>query len=106
MMQCKQFLRILEAQRKLCFVRLNVSAVPIAGGTRFRRNPDMLGCPDLLVWVMGGPQLCIETKSEDGRLTPSQERFKERLERVGHKYYVVRSLDELTAVLRENGVLL
>lgn len=70
--------------------------------------------PDLMLWTRGvkneeggyhpGYMLCIELKSNKGRLSPAQEQFGNDLTDMGHIYRVVRSLQQFCALLREAGI--
>ena len=102
--QCKHLLRILERQGKVAFIRINVSAVPVRGGERFRPNPDMVGCSDLIIWVKSGPSLCVEVKAPGGKLSEAQRDFGERILRAGHRYVVVTTFDDFVAILKFHGV--
>lgn len=60
--------------------------------------------PDLLIWVTGGPCLCVEVKRPHGGvMSDGQKRFQEGIERVGHIYRVVRSFKEMEILLAEFG---
>ena len=52
------------------------------------------GIPDLFV-VYEGKTYALEIKTEKGRLSEHQERFKEHYESNGGTYLVVRSIDDL-----------
>ena len=56
------------------------------------------GKPDLTVVALDGWTIWIETKSNDGKLTPEQLGWKEKLEARGHEYYAPRSIEEAHAV--------
>lgn len=106
--QCKELLTLLQTRGDLCFKRVHTTAVPInsksyTGKGRFRKN-EGVGLPDLLVFLPKGKLLCIECKSDSGRLQASQKAFCELLTRYGHHYYITRSLADLIAILCENGV--
>lgn len=58
------------------------------------------GAPDLLVWLENGVVLALEVKNELGHQSPAQKRFQGRLEALGHKYYVVRSVEDVSAILK------
>lgn len=106
---CKKYLSILQLQKKILFKRMSTTGVPIKFGNvvRLRRNEDMEGVADLMVFfsLRGWPMtLHIELKSTDGDLTESQVKWREQLHMHGHKYHVVRCLDDLMKVLREYGI--
>jgi hypothetical protein len=102
----KHLLRIQENLGRLAFVRVNVS--PVIRGTGRRRvvcaNPDMVGMPDFLVWLAGGPVLSLEFKAGGNVQSVGQKAFEKRLRRVGHAYYVIRDMGELLTVLAQYGL--
>lgn len=74
--------------------------------TRKRRPPGRLaGACDLIAVAPSGEVLFIELKTPQGRLTWRQKRFAEELMARGRVLHVVRSLDELMALVREGGFL-
>ena len=70
----------------------------------FRALGVRAGVPDLLVWAAGGRGFGVELKASTGKLSPAQTFWHATLETLGHRGYVVRSLDEMEAVLRAEGV--
>lgn len=102
--QCKYLLRILAAEGVLTWRRIHVTAVPIGGLKRFRRNVDMAGMPDLIVWIKGGPCVSIELKSLSGRQRDDQKAFQDELTKVGHPYWLIRRAQELDEILQGYGV--
>jgi len=72
---------------------------------RFRKhvNPYVRnGIPDIIL-VHKGQFIGLEVKSEKGRLSDDQKYFHQEAEKNGAKLFVVRSIDDVEAVLR--GVL-
>ena len=61
------------------------------------------GTPDGLV-VWRGQPVFIELKSERGRLSPAQKSFHEYLRQAGAQVEVIRSLEQLEALLKRLGV--
>ena len=64
-------------------------------------SPGRRGVPDLCVLVDGGATAWIEVKTETGRLSPWQVRMHERMTGLGHRVYVVRSVQEVEQVLAD-----
>lgn len=64
----------------------------------------MEGMTDLQVYLHRGVVLHIEVKRTRGKLSPRQNEWRESLEKIGHKFYSVDSVDRLIQVLEENGV--
>ena len=106
LIDCKRLLRLLGNQGKLHFVRINVSPTVIGTGRtrRYIPNPDMVGMPDIIIWLKDGPFLCVELKRPGvGKLSQGQMNLKSRLENLGHQYHVVTSLKELECLLASFG---
>ncbi len=84
------------------------TTVPIGGGGAIRGAilrglGTMKGWPDIQI-VHDGHLFLVELKSAKGRLSPNQKLVHAALIAAGCKVAVVRSLDELDAVLRDWGV--
>ena len=97
-----QYLSILEAQGKLVFWRQNNGATydPRRGVYRKPNGAGYkAGVPDVCV-ILGGRYVALEVKSSTGKQSDEQKRLQEALEGVGAKYAVVRSVDDVIAVLR------
>ncbi len=60
------------------------------------------GASDLIV-LHGSILLWVEVKTEIGRLSKEQLSFQSRIEALGYKYYVVRSLDEFKLLLNHKS---
>ena len=57
------------------------------------------GVPDLIFYLPRGVTLGMEIKTPEGRLSPAQRLFHEKLKAMEHNIYVVRSVDEALKVL-------
>jgi len=84
------------------------SAIPLGGGGRVRgailhSTGTKEGTPDMCV-VDAGRVLFLELKSPKGRVSPAQEACHRALRRAGAPVYIIRSLDEAIAALRQAGV--
>lgn len=102
--QVKQLLGLHVQRKNLIFKRINVGP-KIFGQGRFSANFEMVGMPDLLVWIKNGPCLSWELKApKAGRQSPQQKRFQEDLESVGHTYQIIRSLQEAELALAVLGL--
>jgi len=60
------------------------------------------GFADLMV-LCNGRVLFLELKSLKGRLSPSQEAFRDAVQAQGHAWALVRSLDDALAALADHG---
>lgn len=105
----------LQVQRnlgKLVYIRNNTGAIPIEAGKykrRFVRFGDK-GSPDFLVFIEADlvtdtyyfqymKTIAIEAKSETGKQSKEQLEWQADFERIGGKYYVVRSVDEVIEII-------
>jgi tRNA-binding EMAP/Myf-like protein len=98
----KKYLDILEKQGKLVYQRNNTGAVPIQskGGTRFIRF-GKIGSHDFYIFVKHGMVLSVEIKDEKGKQSEGQIEFQQKLEKLDHSYFVVRSLDDIVKILKK-----
>ena len=60
------------------------------------------GFPDLMAFC-DGRVLFLELKSVKGRLSPTQEAFRDAVQAQGHGWALVRSLDDALGALAEHG---
>jgi len=58
------------------------------------------GAPDLLLFHRSGA-ICLEVKTPTGRQSDAQRRFQSRVEDLGYRYFVVRSVEDVKNVLTE-----
>ena len=64
------------------------------------KNMGMLsGVSDTVLTLPNGRTLFIEFKTPDGRQQPNQIEFQSAVESTGHKYYVVRSLEQFQDII-------
>ena len=73
-------------------------------GGRLKAMGVRAGVPDLLIWLPGGSGFGVELKAGTGKLSPAQTFWHATVTALGHRVYVVRSLDEMEAVLHTEGV--
>jgi hypothetical protein len=63
----------------------------------------LVGRSDFAIWLEGGTAIFIEFKAGKGKLSPDQIRFRDHIEYLGYRYFVVRSaaqaIDLLNAYL-------
>jgi hypothetical protein len=71
---------------------------------QFRSFGVRAGVPDLLLWLPGGKSFGIELKATSRNLSPAQVQWHSTLASLGHRIHVCRSIDEVEAALREEGV--
>ena len=75
-----------------------------ATGARIKRMGLAPGWPDIIAVLPGGRFLGLELKAERGRLSNAQEAVQRALDARGAVFRVVRSLDDVRAVLAEHDV--
>ena len=61
------------------------------------------GAADLVVLLSGGRSVYFEFKSAIGTQKPGQVLFQKKLEALGHEYHLVRTLEEVQAILKDRG---
>lgn len=92
----------------LLFWRQNSGLIPVPTGRKNRSGKPIFrmvklgteGLPDIIVVVPPtGQFLGLEVKASDGKLRPAQIEFSTRLLDAGGRYEVVRSVDDVKAVL-------
>lgn len=93
-----------------CFGHLAYAHVP-NGELRAKATAGRLkgmgvrpGVPDLLVWAGNGVHFGLELKAGRRGLTPEQVVWHSTLAALGHRTYVCRSIDEVEAALRAEGI--
>ncbi len=58
----------------------------------------LAGVSDLIMFI-GKDVYCIEVKTSTGRQSDKQKEWQNRVELLGHKYFLVRSLDEFKKIV-------
>jgi hypothetical protein len=105
--QIVELLNVYEARGLLAFCH------PYNGGYRTPAEAGIgtalgvkAGVPDLLIWLPYGKHVCVELKAPlaKARLSPAQIGWIRRMTDMGVAVHVCRSIDEVEAVLRDNGV--
>jgi hypothetical protein len=62
------------------------------------------GCPDHIVLIPRRNALFFEVKTAVGRLSPEQQQVARCIQDTGHWWFLVRSVEDVEAALREFGV--
>ena len=57
------------------------------------------GTSDLVVVLPEGKVLFIEVKTQEGKQSDKQVAFQKKVESLGHKYFVVRGVDDVKKIL-------
>lgn len=82
--------------KKAVVIRNNTAHVILeSNGKKRSIRTGSPGSPDIIAFLPEGRVLCIECKTEKGRLSDKQKEFAEKLQKNGHIVAVVRSLDDL-----------
>src|ERR1035437_7772047 len=95
-------LRMMKNHGKLDFERINLGPVIRHGGV-WASNP-MAGWADIMIWIHAGQIIWWELKRKIGRQSEDQKEFQRRVEKMGQKYYLVRSLVQGQQILTEHGI--
>jgi hypothetical protein len=74
-----------------------------ATGERLKRMGVMPGVPDIII-LHAGRTLWLELKSNKGKLSPTQEDWREFLCNNGFAFYCCNTLDQVQASLKANGI--
>jgi len=105
-----QYLQVQENMGKLMFQRSNSLNVATKSGHYVKTGKK--GSPDILVWVNKAfdgfdyfvnyaKTLALEVKSESGILSPEQKIWRDKFEKLGGEYYIVRNVDDVIKILKE-----
>ena len=66
-------------------------------------SPGRVGVPDRIVVMPSGVTVFVEMKAPGKKPEPHQEREHERLRKLGHRVYVIDSLEGVKQLLEELG---
>lgn len=84
-------------------VSASLSGTALKGGMfamqRHKRQGGTTGWPDLTLILPLGRVIFLEVKSEKGTLSEAQKYIHGKLTALGHSIYVVRSIDDVMAIL-------
>lgn len=97
-MHCAQWVRK-DHPTLLAFSVANERKSSVQHGVKLKRKGVLAGVPDWLFFHDDGSKLAVELKDDKGTQTPEQEKFQERWERTGSKYYVVRTLEDFQTIV-------
>lgn len=93
----EQYLKILENQGKIIYIKNNSGALKT--DTRFIRF-GKAGSPDFFIFTNDGGCLHLEVKNEKGSQNENQIEYQNKIERLGHTYFIVRSVDEVERIIK------
>jgi len=96
----EEYLQIAQNQGRLIFNRQNSGEVLVKRGSRYYRlNLCQTGTPDYIVHKEG-KTFYLEIKGDKTRVTKGQQIFASALRALGIPVYVIKSFDDLEAVLK------
>ncbi len=89
--------------RGLLFAIPNGEIRDISTGKKLKEEGVVAGVSDLVLLYPGAfyPSLCIEMKTKKGKQQKSQKLWQKKVETVGSKYVVCRSLDDFMKAIQE-----
>lgn len=95
---CVELLNLLKIMH---FHVPNESRAPVAWRAKMKRMGLMPGAVDLVLMWDGGGVGFIEVKSPTGTLNANQKRFRKMCNERGHLWALVRSVDDMRAVVEK-----
>lgn len=84
-----------------------ISAIPNGGyrnekeAANLKRSGVRAGEPDLILRLPDGITWNLEIKTDKGKQSATQKKCQSDCERLGHPYFVIRSVDQLQGMLYE-----
>ena len=100
-----QLLQVYQSRGLLTFCHVpNGERRDRATAGRLKAMGTIPGVPDLLVWLPGGGHFQIELKAKAGRLSAHQATWISRMTDMGVAVHIIRSLEGLETLLREERV--
>lgn len=93
-----QYLQYQENLNNLVFIRNNSGAFINPRGNFFKMGRP--GSPDFFIFLRGGKCLHLEVKNETGRQNVRQLDYEMKIANLGHRYCIVRSVDEVENLLK------
>jgi len=91
------YLQYQENLGRCLFQRNNSGAFINPRGNFFKMGKR--GSPDFYIFMPQGRTIHLEVKNEKGKQNINQLDFETKIKNLGHKYYVVRSVDEVEKIL-------
>lgn len=94
----EQYLQLMENQSKLVYIKNNSGSFVNKNGNFYRMGRP--GSSDFIVAISNGITLWLEVKLPTTKQNENQILFEQKVKNLGHKYYVVRSVDEVVDLLK------
>lgn len=92
---CLDWLRLFKKNNDIVFFRANSGAFKTAQGRYVKTGTP--GLSDICV-IFNGTFYGVEVKTETGKMSQSQKKFKQDVEAAGGKYVLCRSVSDLRGV--------
>jgi len=92
------YLQYQENLGKLIFIRNNSGAFQTKTGGFYRMGKR--GSSDFIIAIGGGRTLWVEVKNEKGKQNINQLEFELKLKQIGHKYFLVYSVEDIEKLLK------
>ena len=93
----EHYLALLENQGKLIYIKNNTGAFQTPRGGFYRMGKR--GSSDFIIAVKDGKTLWVEVKNEKGKQNNNQLLFESDIKKLGHKYFIVRSVEDVEKLL-------
>ena len=81
-------------QHRKCLFHVNNKAKDSLEGARFKTLGVIAGVSDLILLAPNGTTYLIELKDNTGKQSDHQKAFQQQATSLGHKYLIIRSLQE------------
>lgn len=98
---CFDYLQLLENKGMLIYIRNNSFSGAIQrpnGSVGYIKN-NKKGAPDAFIFLKNGETLHIELKAPKGTQSIEQKEWEKKITKLGHNYYIIRDVDDLTKVI-------
>ena len=96
------YLQIYENLGQLVFIRNNSFAGQIMrhdNSVGYVKNSKK-GSPDILIFINKGQVIHLEVKTKKGSLSEDQIKWKKNVEKLGHKFFIARSIDDVDNIIK------
>lgn len=95
----EKYLQLLENTGRIVYVKNNSGAFMSPRGHFFRFGKA--GSPDFFVFAKNGSCFHLEVKNEKGKQSDLQKEYQARIEKLNHKYFVVRDITDVETILKD-----
>lgn len=85
--------------KKINLICFSVPNEATRNNSKYVKSGVLAGVSDLII-VMQGKTLYVECKDDKGRQSENQKAFEETVTKLGHKYFLIRSLEEFQIMVQ------